>query len=126
VGLLKNVGVATCLQHDYGYGRDYARSCASSIGKLVFLPGTSLQIKRLSKQELAAWLAVAACTPPEGLKADDPTFLRHVELTIAQEHRKGKIRVPMYLHLENDLKLLHNPDMRQAMIDEWESVKDLL
>lgn len=100
MGLWKNAGVANCLQLDYGYEKNFAVQVAKTTGRFGYLPGTQTHIKRLSKQEIAAWIATSTCMPPDGANAYNPEYQRHVELTIEQEHRRGKIRVPMYRELE--------------------------
>ena len=62
-----------------------------------------------------------ACMPPEGTMAGDLTYLRHVELTVDQEHRKGKIKVPIYRELLECFELIRDPEALETLIAEQES-----
>ena len=64
--------------------------------------------------------------PPEGMKCNDPSYISHVELMTAQEHRKGKIRVPMYRELLESFELIRDPEKLEALIDQNESEKQLI
>ena len=115
MGLWKNVGIATCLQYDYGYGEAFARFRGNMMGQMDYLPGTQISTKSLNKYELAAWIATASCIAPEGENVNNPEYHRHVELTILDEHRRGKISVPMFRELESCFELLHDPELREAV-----------
>jgi hypothetical protein len=117
MGLWKNAGVSTCLQYDYGFSRQFAELQANAVDQLGFLPGTEIPTKNLKKQEIAAWLAVTACMPPNGMKCNDPGYIRHVQLVIEQQFHKGKITVPMYRELEECFEIMSDPELVDTLTE---------
>jgi len=114
LNVIANNQLSTYLQYNYGFEYELAELNAKLMSQHEFLPDTQFLVKQLSKQEVAAWVAISLCMPLNESeantsaflpysKANDPGYFRQVEFMIEQDRLNGKIGEPMYRELLESL-----------------------